>query len=171
MIKLMPGDLFKTKAKTLVNAVNCVGVMGAGIAHEFKKKFPDMFLDYERLCRRGKVRLGIPYLYEDILDTSIVNFPTKQHWKHQSKVSDIINGLDVFIQNYKIWCIESVAFPALGCGLGGLDWGTVGPIMYQKLSQLDADIEIYLPAEINGARAVITFCDDRNDLLTFYNKC
>ncbi len=145
MVKVLIGDLFESKAKTLVNTVNCVGVMGKGIAQAFKKRFPEMFNDYARRCQLGQVQPGEPYLYKDMLGTSIINFPTKKHWRSPSRLDDVIKGLDIFIDKYEEWGVESVAFPPLGCGNGGLDWGVVGPIMYQRLSTLDIPVEIYAP--------------------------
>ena len=145
MIQAKIGDLFKTEMGTLVNTVNCVGVMGKGIAEIFKKEYPEMFKDYRERCDLGRMRLGEPYHYTDLTGVSIINFPTKQHWRASTRLADVEAGLDYFIANYKKWGIESVAFPPLGCGNGGLEWETVGPLMYQKLKKLDIPIEIYAP--------------------------
>jgi len=145
MIKVLIGNLFESGAQTLVNTVNCVGVMGKGIAREFKKRYPDMFRDYTARCDAGEVRVGVPYLYSDLLGTSIVNFPTKEHWRSPSRVQDIERGLDAFLEHYKDWQIRSVAFPPLGCGNGGLDWKVVGPMIYRKLSALEIPVTIYAP--------------------------
>jgi len=145
MIKVLIGDMFESPAKTLVNTVNCVGIMGKGIAQEFKKRYPGMFADYEQRCSMGKIEPGVPYYYEDMLGTSIINFPTKKHWRSPSRLQDIVKGLDLFLEKYKEWGVKSVAFPPLGCGNGGLEWSVVGPIMYQKLSNLDIPVEIYAP--------------------------
>lgn len=149
MIKVLIGDIFESKMDVLVNTVNCVGVMGKGIAKIFKKNNPKMFEDYKRLCKNGFVKIGEPYLYsdnQDLFSTSkILNFPTKKHWRSASKIIDIIKGLDYFINNYEKWGIKSIAFPPLGCGNGGLEWDLVGRIMYQKLIELNIDIEIYAP--------------------------
>lgn len=155
MVKVLIGNLFESKAKTLVNTVNCVGIMGKGVAQEFKKRYPDLFEDYARLCDAKQVKPGVPYLYTDLLGTSILNFPTKDHWRSPSKVEDIIRGLDLFLEKFREWGIKSIAFPPLGCGNGGLEWSVVGPIMYQKLAGLDIDVEIYAP-----------FGTPRNQLMT-----
>jgi O-acetyl-ADP-ribose deacetylase (regulator of RNase III) len=139
------GNLFESSAKTVVNTVNCVGVMGKGIALEFKKRYPAMFADYVKRCDAGLVQLGQPYHFSDLFGASIVNFPTKKHWRSASHLQDIEDGLDYFVSHYQQWGIESVAFPALGCGNGGLEWSAVGPLMYQKLSSLPIPIEIYAP--------------------------
>jgi O-acetyl-ADP-ribose deacetylase (regulator of RNase III)/uncharacterized protein YwgA len=144
-VRVLIGNLFDSKAQTLVNTVNCVGFMGKGVALEFKKRFSEMFQDYVSRCAGGQVKLGEPYLYKDLYGTSIINFPTKDHWRAVSRIQDIRNGLDILIQNYKKWGITSVAFPPLGCGNGGLEWDAVGPLMYQKLSLLDIPVGIYAP--------------------------
>src|SRR6266496_2655766 len=89
MFKALIGDLFASRAQTLVNTVNCVGVMGKGVALEFKKRFPDVFDDYAGRCERKEVRLGEPYLYRSADGTSVVNFPTKNHWRSPSRLSDV----------------------------------------------------------------------------------
>jgi uncharacterized protein YwgA/O-acetyl-ADP-ribose deacetylase (regulator of RNase III) len=118
--------------------------MGKGIALEFKKKYPEMFMEYVLRCNRGEVKPGIPYVYQD-KGVSILNFPTKDHWRSPSRLSYVIDGLNWFIDNYETYGIDSIAFPPLGCGNGGLTWSVVGPIMYQKLSKLPINVEIYAP--------------------------
>ncbi|MGS6395924.1 macro domain-containing protein [Pseudomonas aeruginosa] len=145
MIRVLIGDIFQSDAQTLVNTVNCVGVMGKGVALEFKKRWPRMMQDYAERCKEKRVKPGEPYLYSDIFGTSIVNFPTKDHWRSASRLSDIEKGLSIFIESYKIWNVTSVAFPPLGCGNGGLEWEIVGPIMYKMLSKLDIPVEIFAP--------------------------
>lgn len=139
------GDIFESKAKTLVNTVNCVGVMGKGIAQEFKKRYPQMFEEYVSMCKEGEVKPGIPYYYEDLLGNSILNFPTKNHWRSPSKLSYIVTGLNWFKENYQLYGITSIAFPPLGCGNGGLPWKIVGPIMYSVLKDIPINIEMYAP--------------------------
>lgn len=138
------GNIFESKCTTIVNTINCVGVMGKGIALEFKKKYPEMFMDYVLKCDRGEVKPGLPYVYQGE-NVSILNFPTKDHWRSPSRLSYVVEGLNWFVENYQKYGIESIAFPPLGCGNGGLTWDVVGPIMYQKLCQLPIDIEIYAP--------------------------
>lgn len=145
MIKVLIGDIFESEMKTLVNTVNCVGVMGKGIAKVVKKKHPMMFEDYVYRCKMNQVRLGEPYHYSDLSGISIVNFPTKEHWRTVTRLSDIENGLDYFVEHVHAWNIESVAFPPLGCGNGGLEWTKVGPIMYSKLKNLSITVELYAP--------------------------
>ena len=139
------GNIFDSKADVLVNTVNCVGVMGKGIALDFKKRFPMMFSDYSERCAAHELKPGKPYYYHDLTGASVINFPTKDHWSSPSKLSYIIDGLDWFVENYESYGIKSVAFPPLGCGNGGLTWDIIGPIMYQKLIKLPIYIEIYAP--------------------------
>jgi O-acetyl-ADP-ribose deacetylase (regulator of RNase III) len=119
MVKEITGSLFESRAETLVNPVNCVGVMGKGLSLEFKKRFPAMFEDYARRCERKEVRLGEPYPHRDASGIVIVNFPTKDHWRSPSRLADIERGLDYFVQHHLKWGVRSVAFPQLGCGNGG----------------------------------------------------
>ncbi len=145
MFKALIGDLFKSNAQTLVNTVNCVGVMGKGVALEFRKRFPDMFDDYVHRCERKLVRLGEPYIYEDKSGVRILNFPTKDHWRSASRLHDIEKGLAHVANNCEAWGIKSIAMPPLGCGNGGLEWSEVGPLIYQRLSRLPIDVEVFAP--------------------------
>lgn len=145
MVKALIGDLFKSRAQTLVNTVNCVGVMGKGIALEFKKRFPDMYKDYVSRCRKGEVKLGHPYLYKRTVPPWILNFPTKDHWRSLTKLDDIVNGLEYLFRHYKQWRINSLAVPPLGCGSGQLEWRIVGPTLYRYLERLDIPVELYAP--------------------------
>ena len=155
------GDIFESKCSVIVNTVNCVGVMGKGIAKEFKKRYPDMFSDYVKRCNLGQVRTGKPYVFKEKSGIKILNFPTKEHWRSPSKLSYIVDGLDWFVQNYNRLNISSIAFPPLGCGNGGLDWDVVGPIMYHKLKNLPIEIEIYAPFGINRNETIKDFLSQR----------
>ncbi len=139
------GDMFASKAQAIVNTVNCVGIMGKGVALEFKRRYPAMFQDYEQRCARKEVRVGEPYVFQLNADRLIVNFPTKDHWRSPSRLSDIEAGLDLFVERYVAWGVTSIAFPPLGCGNGGLLWSDVGQVMYQKLNKLPIPIEVYAP--------------------------
>src|SRR6266700_2574191 len=145
MFRALIGDLFATQAQTRVNTVNCVGIMGKGVAQEFKKRYPAMFEHYAERCARKQVRLGEPYLYCDRSGVLIINFPTKDHWRSPSRLQDIERGLDYFVGHIAEWGITTVALPPLGCGNGGLEWAEVGPLIYRKLHQLPIDIEVYAP--------------------------
>lgn len=144
-MKILLGNIFDSKCSTLVNTVNCVGVMGKGIALDFKNRYPRMFEEYQVLCRDGRVKPGQPYLYRDLTGVSIINFPTKDNWRSPSKFSYIAEGLKWFRQSYQELGITSIAFPPLGCGNGGLSWDNVGPEMYRMLKDLPIEIEIYAP--------------------------
>ncbi len=143
--KILIGDMFTSNALTLVNTVNCVGVMGKGVALKFKEQFPEMFQDYARRCELKEVELGKPYIYEDRSGIKILNFPTKGHWRSSSQLHDIECGLDYLAQHYQAWNITSMSMPPLGCGNGGLEWSEVGPLIYRKLHELPIDIEVYAP--------------------------
>ncbi len=145
MFKALIGDLFESRAQTLVNTVNCVGVMGKGVAEQFKRRFPEMFEDYKRRCDEKSVRLGEPYLYRDASGTRIINFPTKDHWRSPSRLTDVERGLDYLAAHVTDWGITSLAMPPLGCGNGGLEWSEVGPLIYSKLHRLPVDVEVYAP--------------------------
>ncbi|MFE0758459.1 macro domain-containing protein [Inquilinus sp. NPDC058860] len=139
------GDMMTSRAQTLVNTVNCVGVMGKGIALAFKSKFPEMYKDYVDRCKAGRVRLGEPYLYKDLMGKWVLNFPTKDHWRAVSRISDIVEGLEYLEAHYREWGITSLAVPPLGCGNGQLDWNVVGPTLYRHLSRLEVPVELYAP--------------------------
>lgn len=145
MVKVLIGDLFKSKTQTFVNTVNCVGIMGKGVALEFKNRFPEMFAEYEERCRRREVKLGRPYLYKRLVPPWILNFPTKDHWRSVANLQAIVEGLKYLLQHYKDWGITSLAVPPLGCGQGQLEWRVVGPTLYRYLSQLDIPVELYAP--------------------------
>ncbi len=145
------GNIFESNCTTIVNTINCVGVMGKGIALEFKKRYPDMFMDYVQKCDKGEIRPGEPYVFQNG-EISILNFPTKDHWRSPSRLSYVEDGLDWFVENYGKYDIHSIAFPPLGCGNGGLSWDVVGPVMYQKLNGLPINIEIYAPFGTNPSQ-------------------
>ena len=105
------GDLFESEAQTLVNTVNTVGVMGKGIALGFKKRFPDMYKDYVRRCENREVKLGQPYLFKSLMPPWIINFPTKEHWRTQSRLEAIREGIAHLADHYREWGIESLAVP------------------------------------------------------------
>lgn len=142
MIKYMTGSIFNTEAEVLVNPVNTDGVMGAGLAAEFKGRYPRMFQKYEDACKKNALKTGMLMLVKDG-DKRILLFPTKEHWKSASKLEYIDDGLRKFCDTYKERNIKSAAFPLLGCGLGGLDWRKVKPLMESYLGELDIDIYIY----------------------------
>ncbi|MGH7485124.1 MAG: macro domain-containing protein [bacterium] len=145
MVNLVTGDLFDSEAQTLVNAVNCAGVMGKGIALAFKRRFPEMFAEYRERCEDGRVRLGEPYLYRGQSLPYVLNFPTKNHWQAASKLEDIVAGLAYLETHYRAWGITSLAVPALGCGAGQFSWDVVGPALYNALARLAIPVALYAP--------------------------
>ncbi len=157
------GDMFFSQMQTLTVSVNTVGVMGKGLASRAKYQFPDMYVIYQDVCKDKSLQMGKPYLYkregsldEDLADEpfSLPNlnankwfllFPTKNHWKEGSDRAGIEKGLQWLVENYKAEGIQSIALPALGCGLGGLDWKDIGPLMAKYLARMDVQASIYLP--------------------------
>ncbi len=162
-LRLALGDMFYSRLHTLTISVNCVGVMGKGLASTAKYRFPDAYVRYQDLCKEGKIALGKPALYKrrESIDLEMADepkgmqganaedwflfFPTKNHWKEKTSIESIENGLRWILKNYKGEGIKSLAVPSLGCGLGGLSWSRVGPVLCKYLSQLDIDVSIYLP--------------------------
>jgi O-acetyl-ADP-ribose deacetylase (regulator of RNase III) len=159
------GDMFFSQMQTLTVSVNTVGVMGKGLASRAKYQFPDMYVVYQDVCKNKMLVMGKPYLYkreasldEDLADEpfSLPNlnankwfllFPTKEHWKEGSDPKGIETGLQWLLENYKTEGVQSIAMPALGCGLGGLEWSEMGPLMCKYLSKMDVQATIYLPQE------------------------
>lgn len=142
MIRYVKGNIFDSKMATIVNPVNCVGVMGKGLALEFKKRYPALFLSYKSACARNLFRPGIVYVSHQ-QDKKVLLFPTKEHWKDPSRYEYIDIGLSYFAKNYKALKITSCAFPRIGCGLGGLDWEKVKLLIEKHLGDLDIEIEVY----------------------------
>jgi O-acetyl-ADP-ribose deacetylase (regulator of RNase III) len=142
-IKYQKGDIFESKAQVIVNTVNCQGVMGKGLALAFKQRYPAMFPVYQQECKAGRLRIGRPSLYKESAPW-ILNFPTKDTWKANSKIEYLEKGLEYFIANYKKAGITSVAFPKLGAQNGKLSWDDVGPLMAKYLSSLEIDVYIYI---------------------------
>jgi O-acetyl-ADP-ribose deacetylase (regulator of RNase III) len=159
MIELRRGNLLKADAEALVNTVNCVGVMGKGIALQFKQAFPQNFREYEQACRADEVRPGVMHVHHtnDLLNPRyIINFPTKRHWKGKSKLPDINNGLAALVDVVSRLEIRSIAVPPLGCGNGGLEWSTVKPLIAEAFAALpDVQVFLYEPAGAPEANAVV----------------
>jgi O-acetyl-ADP-ribose deacetylase (regulator of RNase III) len=156
-ISLKAGDLFDSSLQTIVNTVNCKGVMGTGIALHCKQLYPEMYEDYVARCAQKEVEVGKPYLFRRDEKPWILNFPTKKHWRNPSKVKYISDGLSYLREHYEEWGITSLAIPALGCGNGGLQWQEVGPLMYRILSEFSIPIEIFAPAETPEIQLTETF--------------
>ena len=156
-VALQQGDLLASRAQTLVNTVNTVGVMGKGIALHFKRAFPAMYQDYVERCERGEVRLGEPYLWRQASGPWVLNFPTKRHWRKPSSLAAIVEGLGYLDTHYRQWGITSLAVPPLGCGNGGLEWPIVGPTLYEHLARLAVPVELYAPLDTPHAQMTIDF--------------
>ncbi|MEW6544909.1 MAG: macro domain-containing protein [Nitrospirota bacterium] len=158
-MKILVGDILQSKAQTLINTINCVGVMGKGIALEFKSRFPDMYDDYVKRCERGEVRPGILYLYKTLFPPQIINFPTKEHWKSISRLSDIEHGLTYLLEHYRVWGVTSLAIPPLGCGNGQLEWRVVGPLIYRFAKEMTIPVELYAPYGTHPKELTVEFLE------------
>lgn len=149
MIELKRGDLLSSDVDAIVNTVNCVGVMGKGVALQFKKAYPENFKIYKKLCDKGLIKIGEMFVFNTgrvVGPKFIINFPTKIHWKSPSKIEYISDGLDSLISTIKELRIQSIALPPLGCGNGGLSWNLVLPLIRSRLAELsDTKILLYEP--------------------------
>lgn len=147
VLKFKNGDMFSEPVEALVNTVNCVGVMGKGVALEFKKRWPANFKAYKQICDARKLSPGHLHIFDtnELFHATgpkyLVNFPTKDHWRSKSKISYVEDGLDALANAIRERGIRSIAIPPLGCGNGGLDWADVRPLIESKLAGLD-DVEI-----------------------------
>lgn len=159
MIKLATGNLLEAPAEALVNTVNTVGIMGKGIALQFKQAFPGMFRDYEKACQTGAVELG----KMDVHDLGglvggprwIINFPTKGHWRSKSKLADVKSGLSDLVKVIETLGIRSIAVPPLGCGHGGLDWEEVRPLIDSAFAALpEVEVLLFAPIATPAAKAM-----------------
>ncbi len=149
MIKFTSGDILRADAEAIVNTVNCVGVMGRGIALQFKKAWPENFKIYAAACKQKEVQPGSMFIVETDQLTNpkfIVNFPTKRHWRGASKLEDIELGLVALAREIKQRQIKSIAIPPLGSGLGGLNWADVRPLIETLFSDLpNVEVLVYEP--------------------------
>ncbi len=153
MIKYKKGNILNEPADAIVNTVNCVGVMGRGIALQFKKAYPQNFTAYKKACDNGNVKPGEMFIFplNTLLQPKyIINFPTKRHWKGKSHIADIEKGLSALKEDIIKLGIKSIAIPPLGCGLGGLDWAKVKLKIENELKQLnDVEIIVFEPNNEN----------------------
>ena len=144
MLKYKTGDILAEDAEALVNTVNCVGVMGRGIALQFKRVFPENFKAYAARCKRDEMQPGQVFVFETGQLTHphyIINFPTKRHWRGKSRMEDIESGLASLAQEIRARGIRSIAIPPLGSGLGGLDWAEVRRRVQAALEKFD-DVKV-----------------------------
>jgi O-acetyl-ADP-ribose deacetylase (regulator of RNase III) len=159
MIEITHGDILKADAEALVNTVNCVGVMGRGIAAQFKKKFEANFAFYKKACDTGALRPGMMLVYDNnkfLNPRFVINFPTKDHWRANSRIEDIQSGLVALVKEVRDRNIKSIAIPPLGCGLGGLDWSVVRPMICDAFAELtDVQVLIYEPAGAPPAEKMV----------------
>lgn len=168
-VQLHSGDLLKqNNVDAIVNTVNCVGVMGKGIALQFKNKWPDNFKLYQAECKAGRIRPGRMFVFDSgglIKPNYIINFPTKDHWREKSKIDYVRDGLDDLVAQVVRLGIRSIAIPPLGCGNGGLAWNEVRPMIIQAFANLpEIDVRIFEPAgapdpksmEVNTAKPRMT---------------
>ncbi len=155
-LKFKKGNLFESHDEAIVNTVNCVGVMGKGIALQYKHLFPENYTEYKKQCSQKNIVPGKMFVYEykteDLFTESkpqfIINFPTKDHWRAKSKIEYIEQGLNDFINVIKEKNIKSISMPAIGCGNGGLEWSNVKKMITEKLSTLgDVTINVYEPKD------------------------
>ena len=147
-IKYIKGDIFTAKTQAIVNPVNCVGVMGKGLALKFKQKYPDCFISYQKECSEGRIVLGKVFVFDNKTKCPryILCFPTKDHWRDSSILDNIERGMNNLVFSVFLdYNINSIAIPALGCGLGGLLWSEVKPIIHKYMSKFNIKTLIYEP--------------------------
>ncbi|MFW6242393.1 MAG: macro domain-containing protein [Thermodesulfobacteriota bacterium] len=161
MIEYKQGDILKENAEALVNTVNCVGVMGRGIALQFKKAFPENFKAYAKVCKLGQLKPGRLFVYETGQWTGpryIINFPTKRHWRGKSRMEDIDSGLSALVEDVEKRGIRSVAIPPLGSGLGGLDWEQVRRRIEKTAEKLpEVQIIVFEPKGAPSAEKMVYY--------------
>ncbi|WP_322516446.1 macro domain-containing protein [Rhodopseudomonas palustris] len=155
-IKLVTGNLLEQRVDAIVNTVNTVGVMGKGIALQFKRKWPANAKAYEAACKRGDVVPGKMFVFDNgglVEPKFIINFPTKRHWRQPSRMADIDAGLVDLVAQVKRLNIRSIAIPPLGCGNGGLDWNLVRPRIEAAFRDLpDVQVQLFAPNDVSGVR-------------------
>lgn len=147
MIIFTKGDMFETPADIRVNTVNCVGVMGAGVALAFKTKYPAMFKEYKRECKAGNLKPGKLFIWKNLFGETVVNFPTKRHWNEPSRYEDIESGLTALHKFLSKEGNVKVTLPALGCGHGGLNWDNISKSIVKYLGNLEATIYVFEPSD------------------------
>ncbi len=181
MITLTKGNILLSKAEALVNTVNTEGVMGKGIALQFKESFNENYKLYRQACDKGEVRVGKMFVTQNFnMDGAkyIINFPTKKHWRYPSKLEYVMDGLDDLKNVIRDYNIKSIAMPPLGCGNGGLEWSVVKELIYSKLGDLEeVDVQLFEPSVLAYAtkrdvsqRKQINLTDVRALVLSVMNQ-
>ena len=156
MVEIRRGNVLEAETEALVNTVNCVGFMGKGIALQFKKAYPENFKAYQRAVRTKQVRPGRMFVFETnsmFKPRYIINFPTKTHWRGKSRIEDITSGSKALVEEVKGRNISSIAIPPLGCGLGGLDWQVVRPIIEEAFNEVP-DVQVLLYEPVGAPTAI-----------------
>lgn len=150
-IEFSTGNIFAPQTDAIINPVNCVGVMGKGLALEFKKRFPISSKGYIEACARNIVKIGELFVFSPTRDPwwrengqYVIHFPTKKHWSDPSKLEHVESGVQDFGRVFRSLKIKSVAIPALGCGCGGLDWEIVKPVIIEGMRYVDEKIKVVL---------------------------
>jgi O-acetyl-ADP-ribose deacetylase (regulator of RNase III) len=158
MIEITHGNLLRADVDALVNTVNCIGYMGKGIALQFKQAFPANFKEYEAVCKDGKLTVGNMLSHDNgalVNPRYIINFPTKRHWRGNSRIEDIAAGLTALVADVQRLQITSIAIPPLGCGLGGLQWDEVRPMIEQAFTVLpDVRVLLFEPTGAPAAKSM-----------------
>ncbi len=147
MLIFTSGDMFEVSTDIRINTVNCVGIMGKGLALRFKIKYPDMFHVYQQACKSGEVQPGKLHIWRNDSKDWIINFPTKRHWRDSSRYTDIEKGLIALKAYLNNKGRIKVLLPAIGCGLGGLDWSRVSEMIKKHLENVEADILVFAPKD------------------------
>jgi O-acetyl-ADP-ribose deacetylase (regulator of RNase III) len=158
-VEIAKGDLLEQRVDAIVNTVNTVGVMGKGIALQFRRKWPANYKAYEEACKRNEVVACKMFVFDNgglVEPKYIINFPTKRHWRQPSRLSDIKCGLEDLIAQIKTLKIKSIAIPPLGCGNGGLDWSEVKPLIEASFNGLpDVKVKLFAPATDDRVRELV----------------
>lgn len=137
--------MFAAEVAAITNPINIAGAMGAGLALAFRRRYPAMFADYRSRVAAGTLEMGEPYLWRAPAGPAVINFPTKRHWRDRSHFTDITAGITRLEDLAPEWGLESLAVPALGCGLGGIDWHIAEPLLVAALSRVPARVLLFAP--------------------------
>jgi O-acetyl-ADP-ribose deacetylase (regulator of RNase III) len=166
MIEFTHGDMFGVDADIRVNTVNCVGVMGKGVALAFRNRYPEMFREYKVACRDGQVQPGRLFVWHNLANDWVVNFPTKRDWKEKSRYEDIESGLMALCEYLSDKGEVTMTLPALGCGHGGLDWQIVSRMIAEHLGDLAARILVFAPndSRANDEQSIVDMAADSSEL-------